>query len=161
MGSVARQHKKPGRLENQSDGGTFHNKAPCTCSPSIVLGSCRQEAYLFSFQGLSRGRGIVLGDAEATTLQQGITTWPFGGHHTFVTHHHTSPHTMHTLMHWQRETQRAATTTQYNPCTPPFLFGGILLQCPDCLQNEGECDKWRASGSIRYGHLDSTLHSLV
>jgi len=41
-----------------------------------------------------------------------------------------------------RETQCVATTTQYNPCAPLFLFGGISPQCPDCLKNEGECSKY-------------------
>ena len=65
MGSIAHQHEKPGCLENQSDGSTFHNKSPCTCSPSIILGSCHQEAYSFSFQGPLRGRSVILGNAEA------------------------------------------------------------------------------------------------
>ena len=63
--------------------------------------------------------------------------------------------------HWptRTETPHAATAAEYNPCAPPYLFGGISLQCLDCLQNEGECSKWRMQKeSIRYGHTFLSHH---
>ena len=43
-------------------------------------------------------------------------------------------------------------TAEYNHCTPPYLFGSISLQCPDCLRNEGECCKWHARAD-RLDHI--------
>jgi len=65
------------------------------------------------------------------------------------------------------KTQCAAPAAEYNLCTPPYLFGGISLQCPDCLQNEGECSKWRAERIDKIYHtflsiqVDRSLVSLV
>jgi len=65
-------------------------------------------------------------------------------------------HSCHTLSHMSlchalphtgalaEEVQHTATAAEYNPCMPQFLLGGILLQCPVCLRNEGECSKRHA-----------------
>ena len=108
----------------------FHHSIPPLRSPPACC-----------FRSLSRGCSVILEDAEAETLQ-GVATRPFGGCHTRVTRSHAHPRT---IAHWctgTTEVQRAATSTEYNPCAPPPLFGDILLQYPDCLRNEGECSKW-------------------
>ena len=98
------------------------------------------------------------GRCRAETAQQGqgnAAIWWLS--HPCHTLSHTSPH--HACSGALAEKpQCAATVAEYNPCAPPFLFGGILLQCPDCLRNEGECSKWHAeqidkiTRSIPHGH---------
>ena len=75
-------------------------------------------------------------------LQQGITMWPFGGHHTCImpSSHPSLHHACTGILAEKLNTQPQ--TTEYNHCVPPYLFGSIFLQCLDCLKNEGECCKW-------------------
>jgi len=101
----------------------------------------------FLLRGPSRGCCVILEDVEAETQTSHCNAaiwWSSHPHHTRATHRHTCPCAMHTLVHWQKKLNMQLQTAEYNSCTPPYLFGGISLQFPDCLRNEGECSKWRA-----------------
>ena len=52
---VARQNEKPGRLKNQSDSSTFHDKSTTHLLPSITVPSCRRKVHqLFVLRPIER-----------------------------------------------------------------------------------------------------------
>ena len=52
---VARQNEKPGRLKNQSDSSTFHDKSTTHLLPSITVPSChRKVRQLFVLRPIKR-----------------------------------------------------------------------------------------------------------
>jgi len=151
-----RPQENPGcaEVESSQSASTIPRSKPRTCTHPPSFHPAIREPTHFYLEAHREGHGVVPGDAEQRPSRDTTTrtrqTRPFGGRHTCVTRRHTCvtrrhtrPRAMHALVHWQRKLNARPQPLNIILARPQFLLGGISLQCPDCLQNEGECSKRR------------------